>query len=169
MPERLVHPGKVVGEVCVSQEIHSLNDVVDLVGHHLGYSGYVTVSQEMIDAFAEVTGDHQWIHVDPPRAAAGPFGATIAHGNLTLSLIPGLLDDALSLQMPTGPRINYGYNRVRFVSPVKVNSELRAGARLVSAEPVAQGWQLVVEVTVEARNAPKPACVAELVYRWYPS
>ena len=104
-----------------------------------------------------------------PGAAAGPFGATIAHGNLTLSLIPGLLDDALSLQMPTGPRINYGYNRVRFVSPVKVNSELRAGARLVSAEPVAQGWQLVVEVTVEARNAPKPACVAELVYRWYPS
>ncbi len=160
-------PGKVDGEVSVSHRIHSVNDVAALVGQHLGYSDYTTLTQGMIDGFAEVTGDHQWIHVDPVRAADGPFGTTIAHGYLTLSLIPALLNQVLVVDLP-GARINYGLNRVRFVSPVPSGSEVRLGATVTGVEAVGEAWQITLDVSLEQRGAAKPACVAQILYRWYP-
>ena len=139
-----------------------------LVGEHLGFSPYVEVTQERISAFADATGDHQWIHVDTVRAASGPFGQTIAHGYLILSMIPGLLNLVLEVD-EAGTRINYGLNRVRFVTPVLEGSEVRLGARVVSVEPAGGGWQIILDVTMEIRNVDKPACVAQVVYRWYTS
>jgi acyl dehydratase len=132
------------------------------VGRHLGYSDWVTVDQQRIDLFAEATGDHQWIHVDPERAATGPFGSTIAHGYLTLSLIPMLVWQVYEVQ---GAKmgVNYGSNKVRFPGPVPVNSRLRAGVELVSVSEGAGGYQVVTRVTVEREGADKPACVAEVV------
>ncbi|HEU5106971.1 MAG TPA: MaoC family dehydratase [Micromonosporaceae bacterium] len=135
------------------------------VGEHLGHSGWRTIDQERVDAFAGATDDHQWIHVDPERAAAGPFGGTIAHGYLVLSLLPSF---AAEIYRVDGVRmgINYGLNRVRFPSPVPTGSRLRAGARLLSAEDVpGGGLHLVTEVTVEREGGEKPCCVAETVTR----
>jgi acyl dehydratase len=131
-------------------------------GQHLGYSEWHVVSQEQVDRFADATGDHQWIHVDPERAAAGPFGGTILHGYLTLALVPRLgaeiwRVDGLALG------INYGCNKVRFPSPARVGSRLRAGAELVSVADVPQGVQVVMRYVVEAEGSEKPACVAETV------
>jgi acyl dehydratase len=134
-------------------------------GEHLGHSSWRTVDQAQVDAFAEATGDRQWIHVDPPRAAAGPFGTTIAHGFLVLSLLPALVAEIYRVD---GVRmgINYGLNRVRFPAPVPTGAPVRAGARLVSVEDVAGGGvQLVSEVTVEREGGGKPCCVAETVSR----
>ena len=138
------------------------------VGSHLGYSAWHTVTQEQIDLFAEATGDHQWIHVDPQRAAAGPFGGTIAHGYLTLSLLPALVQELYRVE---GVRmgVNYGLNKVRFPAPLPVGSAVRATAELVSAEPVPGGYQLVSRVTVSADGSDKPCCVAETVTRLYPA
>jgi acyl dehydratase len=135
-----------------------------LVGQELGPTGWVAIEQERIDAFAAATGDHQWIHVDPDRAAAGPFGTTIAHGYLTLSLLPSFAYEVLPL---AGARltINYGLNRVRFPAPVPVGSRVRGSFRVVEASEVDGGHQLTVEATVEREGGEKPVCVAEVVYR----
>ncbi len=137
-----------------------------LVGQHLGYSEWVGVDQERIDRFADATGDHQWIHVDRERAKAGPFGTTIAHGYLTLSLVPMLLSQIVRVQ-GVAFGVNYGCNRVRFPAPVPAGSDVRLGATLASVEDVAGGVQVAIDVTVEVRDAPKPSCAAQVVFRYY--
>jgi acyl dehydratase len=141
-----------------------LADLQVLVGHELGSSDWMQVDQARIDAFAAATGDHQWIHVDPLRAAAGPFGATVAHGFLTLSLLPMLFETGFAI---TDVRmgINYGLNRVRFPAPVRVGSRLRGRFKLVSFEAIEGGAQMVVESTIEIEGGSKPACVADSVSR----
>ncbi|MFI6286242.1 MaoC family dehydratase [Streptomyces sp. NPDC051018] len=136
------------------------------VGEELGHSDWLEVDQKRIDLFAEATGDHQWIHVDPERAADGPFGKTIAHGYLTLSLLPSLLPQVLRVEgMKMG--INYGTNKVRFPAPVPVDSRLRASVTLKSAEEAGGGVQVTSIVTVEREGGEKPVCVAETVSRYY--
>lgn len=152
----------------MSPRIHSVNDVRSLAGESLGHSPYVSVTAERIRAFADATDDHQWIHVDEERASAGPFGRTIAHGYLILSMIPALLNEVLEVEVP-GTRINYGLNRVRFVSPVPVGSEVRLAATVADVAPAGEGWQVVFDVTIELRGQDKPACVAQVLYRWYPA
>jgi len=146
--------------------VKSMDELTALVGTHLGYSEYVTVTQEQVNLFAEATGDHQWIHVDPERAAAGPFGHTIAHGYLTLALIPVLLGGVMQVD-GVAMGVNYGTNKVRFTSPVPVGSEVRAGATLASVEEVSGGVQVALDVVVEVKDAPKPSCVAQVVFRYY--
>jgi acyl dehydratase len=143
-----------------------LDELSSHVGHHLGYSDYRVVTQEQVDLFADATGDHQWIHVDPVRAAAGPFGGTIAHGYLTLSLVPVLVGSLLHVE-GTSMGVNYGSNRVRFTSPVPVGSRVRAGATLRSVDEVPGGFQVALEVTIEIEGQDKPACVAETLTRFY--
>ena len=143
-----------------------LADLAPLVGQPLGSSGWVTIDQARIDQFAQATGDHQWIHVDPVRAAAGPFGAPIAHGFLTLSLLPMLFESGFAVA-DVHMGVNYGLNRVRFVSPVKVGSRVRAHFKLLTYEPLDGGAQLTVEATIELEGSAKPACVAETVSRRY--
>jgi acyl dehydratase len=135
-----------------------------LVGRELGPTDWVAVEQERIDAFAAATDDPQWIHVDPERAAAGPFGTTIAHGYLTLSLLPSFTYRLLPFD---GARltINYGLNRVRFPAPVPVGSRLRGRFRVIDVSDVDDGHQLTLEATVEREGGEKPVCVAEVVYR----
>ncbi|MDT7523204.1 MaoC family dehydratase [Rhodoferax sp. TBRC 17198] len=138
------------------------------VGTTVAVSDWLTINQSQIDLFAQATGDHQWIHVDPVRAAQGPFGTPIGHGFLTLSLIPRFMESSLAV---TEARmgVNYGLNKVRFVSPVPVNSRLRAHLKLLSAEPIDNGGvQQSWEVTIEREGATKPACVAEALVRQYP-
>lgn len=132
------------------------------VGTHLGHSGWNTVTQRQIDLFAEATGDHQWIHVDPEKAAQGPFGSTVAHGYLTLSMIPMLMWQVYTVE---GIRmgVNYGLNKVRFPAPVPVGSRVRAGVELVSFATGAAGYQMVARVTIEREGGDKPVCVAETV------
>jgi acyl dehydratase len=144
----------------------ALSDLPEQVGLDLGTSPWLEIDQARINAFAEVTGDPQWIHVDPARASQGPFGSTVAHGFLTLSLLPWFLEHSFAVE---GSRmgVNYGLNRVRFPSPVPVGSRLRAHSRLLSCEAVEGGFQLVIEATIEREGAAKPVCVAELVARRY--
>src|SRR5437588_4918556 len=133
-----------------------------MAGQELGESDWHQVTQDQIDTFADATGDHQWIHVDTERAKAGPFGTTIAHGYLTLSLIPMLGAQIYTVQgLSMG--INYGTNKVRFPKPVPVGSKVRASADLVDVSDVAQGKQAVVRYTIEIEGEDKPACVAETV------
>jgi acyl dehydratase len=132
------------------------------VGSHLGYSEWHTVTQQQIDAFADATGDHQWIHTDPERAAGGPFGATIAHGYLTLSLVPVMLDQVFVLG-GVRMQVNYGADRLRFPSVVPVNSRLRAGVELLTVKPVAIGQQIRTRVTVERSGSTKPVCVIDIL------
>jgi acyl dehydratase len=141
-----------------------VTDVRHLVGDELGPTGWAEITQQRIDAFAAATDDPQWIHVDPERAAEGPFGTTIAHGYLTLSLLPAFLGRVLDTS-GASLTVNYGLNRVRFPAPVPVGSRLRARFRVVGVEDVAGGVQLTVEATVEREGAEKPVCVAEAVYR----
>ena len=141
-----------------------LQDLAALVGSEIGVSDWITIDQSRIDLFAQATGDHQWIHVDPVRAAAGPFGTTIAHGYLTLSLIPEIAQSAMAIDDVT-MSVNYGLNRVRFMAPVPSGSRLRGHLKLKSYEPIDGGAQLVVEITIEREGADKPACVAETVAR----
>ncbi|MFF2166632.1 MaoC family dehydratase [Streptomyces sp. NPDC058175] len=132
------------------------------VGTHLGYSGWQTVTQVQIDTFAAATGDYQWIHVDEEKAAAGPFGSTIAHGYLTLSLVPMLVWQVYKVEgLKMG--VNYGANKVRFPSPVPVDSKVRAGVELVSLVSGGGGYQLTARVTVEREGGDKPVCVVETV------
>lgn len=136
------------------------------VGQDLGTSPWLTIEQSRIDAFADVTGDPQWIHIDPARAAAGPFGATVAHGFLTLSLIPYFAERTFEVD-GTRMGVNYGLNRVRFPAPVPVGSRLRGRFRLLSCEALEGGWQLVTEAVIEREGSDKPVCVAEQVSRRY--
>jgi acyl dehydratase len=144
----------------------TLSALSGVVGEHVGHSEWHVITQEQVDAFAGATGDHQWIHVDPARAAAGPFGTTVAHGFLTLSLIPMLGAETYRVD---GVRmgINYGLNRVRFPAPVPVGSRVRGSFRLVSVEPIENGVHVVNEVTIELEGSEKPCCVAETVSRYY--
>jgi acyl dehydratase len=143
-----------------------LADVQALVGRELAISDWILIDQARIDHFAAATGDHQWIHVDPVRAAAGPFGATIAHGFLTLSLLPHFFESGFTID-DVKMGVNYGLNRVRFPAPVRVGSRLRGHFKLLEYQPLEGGAQLTVEVTVELEGSPKPACVAESVSRRY--
>ena len=136
------------------------------VGTEFGPSEWLDVTQERISAFAGATDDHQWIHVDPEQAAAGPFGTTIAHGFLTLSLCVPLLASAMPPREGYRMGINYGVNRVRFPAPVPSGSRVRARFRVASVEEVAGGEQAVLEATVEREGSEKPVCVAELVLRY---
>ena len=147
--------------------VRSADDLRNAVGEHLGYSDWHEVDQERINEFADATGDHQWIHVDPERARSeSPFGTTIAHGYLTLSLIPWLMSEVIGYEgVKMG--VNYGCNKVRFPAPVKVDSRVRAGAELIAAEDVPGGVQVVNRVTIEVEGAEKPSCVAETVSRIY--
>lgn len=141
-----------------------LADLQPLVGQEIGASDWIEIDQARIDRFADATGDHQWIHVDPVRAAAGPFGATIAHGFLTLSLLPAMGLAAFAID---GLRmsVNYGLDRVRFPAPVRVGSRLRGHFVLREYQPIDGGAQLVVECTMEIEGGAKPACVALAVSR----
>jgi acyl dehydratase len=150
----------------MTTHVTSIEELKELVGTHLGYSDYHTVTQEEVNLFADATGDHQWIHVDPVRAAAGPFGHTIAHGYFTLSLIPLLAGGLLKLDGVT-MGVNYGSNKVRFTSPVPVGSDVRAGATLAAVDEVAGGVQIAMDVVVEIKGSEKPACVAQTLSRLY--
>jgi len=143
-----------------------LADLQGLVGQELGCSDWLQVDQARIDLFAEATGDHQWIHTDPARAAAGPFGATVAHGFLTLSLLPVLFETGFVID-DIRMGVNYGLNRVRFAAPVRAGSRLRGRFRLLAYEPLDGGAQLTVESVIELEGSAKPACVAESVSRRY--
>ena len=143
-----------------------LADLASFEGREIGTSDWVAVDQSRIDLFAQATGDAQWIHVDPARAAAGPFGATVAHGFLTLSLLSELAAGAFRIA-DVRMGLNYGLDRVRFPSPVPVDSRLRAVCVLDKFEPVAGGAQLTLTVTIEREGGAKPACVAEWVTRHY--
>lgn len=148
--------------------LRTLNDLVALVGQPVAISDWLTVTQEQINLFAQATGDHQWIHVDVERAQAGPFGAPIAHGFLTLSLIPKLFESALVIEEPARMGVNYGLNRVRFVGIVPAGSRLRAHLSLVAADPIPDnGLQMTWDVTIEREGSNKPVCVAQTVSRRY--
>ncbi len=143
-----------------------LNDMQALVGSSLGSSDWITIEQSRIDQFAQATGDHQWIHVDPQQAAAGPFGATIAHGFLTLSLLPEMTTTAFHIE-DVRMGVNYGLNRVRFTAPVPVGSRLRGNFKLLAFDAIDGGAQLTVEVAMEREGSTKPVCVAESISRRY--
>jgi acyl dehydratase len=144
------------------------SDLAGLAGRDLGASEWLEITQDRIDRFADATGDHQWIHVDPARAAEGPFGTTIAHGYLTLSLLIPLWTDLLRIE-DVGMAVNYGLNKVRFPAPVPVGSKIRLAASVASVRPVAgDGVELVADLTVEIEGGPKPAAVAQAVYRYHP-
>ncbi|MGY1684662.1 MaoC family dehydratase [Geodermatophilus sp. SYSU D00867] len=147
--------------------VDGVEGVQGLVGRHLGHSDWVEVTQEQVQQFADATGDHQWIHVDVERAKKeSPFGGPVAHGYLTLSLVPSLLPQIVEI---TGFRmgVNYGTEKVRFPSPVPVGSRVRAGATLASATPFDGGVAMNMDVTVEVEGQTKPAMVATVVYRRY--
>ncbi|MEW2568974.1 MaoC family dehydratase [Streptomyces sp. NPDC057621] len=144
----------------------SADELKAAVGEQLGYSDWVEVDQKRIDLFAEATGDHQWIHVDPEKAASGPFGTTIAHGYLTLSLLP-LFGPQLIAVEGVKMGVNYGTNKVRFPAPVPVGSRLRATAKITAVDEVTGGVQVSVGFTVEREGGEKPVCVAESVSRYY--
>jgi acyl dehydratase len=142
------------------QVFQGIAELEKAVGAHLGYSDWHTVTQEQITLFADATGDHQWIHVDPERAATGPFGRTVAHGFLTMSLLPLLVAQVYRVEgLSMG--VNYGLNKVRFPAPVPAGSRLRAGVELISLLPGTNGAQATARVTVEVDGSARPACVAE--------
>lgn len=143
-----------------------LSDLQPLIGQALGSSDWILVDQQRIDLFAQATGDHQWIHVDPERAASGPFGTTIAHGFLTLSLLPEMGASAFGID-DVRMGINYGLNRVRFTGPVPVGSRVRGHFKLLAYEVIDGGAQLTVEVRMEREGVDKPVCIAESLSRRY--
>ncbi len=148
--------------------IQTLAEMPALIGQEVVVSDWVTITQEQVNLFAEATGDHQWIHVDVERAKAGPFGAPIAHGFLTLSLLPRFFESSLHIA-ETRMGVNYGLNKVRFVSPVPVGSRLRARMKLLACDPIDKnGMQMTWEVTTEREGGSKPVCVAESIARHYP-
>jgi len=152
-----------------TEAMHVFTGVDDFhaaVGRRLGPSDWLPVDQDRIDRFAEATGDHQWIHVDPDRAKDGPFGATIAHGYLTLSLIPLFAAQTYRIENRR-MGLNYGLNKVRFITPVRVGSRLRGITEVVQVDDVDGGVQVVWRTTVEIEGEPRPACVAETVTRQY--
>ncbi|BBJ38008.1 MaoC family dehydratase [Streptomyces antimycoticus] len=150
----------------MSITVNGLDELKKLAGSDLGTSEWIEVTQDRIDTFADATGDHQWIHTDPERAAQGPFGAPIAHGYLTLSLFIPLFTQLLDVRGVT-TKVNYGLNKVRFPAPVRVGSRLRLAARLSSVEDVPGGVQIAVDGTIEADGGTKPAAVVQSLSRFY--
>ncbi|WP_405824295.1 MaoC family dehydratase [Streptomyces sp. NBC_01390] len=150
----------------MSITVNGIDELKKLAGSDLGTSEWIEVTQERINTFADATGDHQWIHVDPEKAAAGPFGAPIAHGYLTLSLFIPLFTELLDVQGVT-TKVNYGLNKVRFPSPVKVGSKIRLVGRLAEVQEVPGGVQITVDGTIEIEGAPKPAAVLQSLSRFY--
>ena len=145
----------------------TLQDLAACVGQEVAVSDWITVTQEQVNRFADATGDHQWIHVDIERAKAGPFGGPIAHGFLTLSMLPKFYEAAFEVT-ESRMGVNYGLNRVRFMAPVPVGGRLRGRMKLLTSEPIANdGLQMTWETTIELEGSPKPACVAESVVRRY--
>ncbi|WP_141012669.1 MaoC family dehydratase [Nocardioides sambongensis] len=140
----------------------TFEELEQAAGDDLGTSEWVTIDQRRVNQFADATGDHQWIHVDVERAKEGPFGGTIAHGYLTLSLVPWLGSQVFTLQTP-GAKLNYGVNKVRFPNPVKVGSRLRVHVKIAAVTDIPAGKQLTVQHTIEIEGEEKPACVAETV------
>lgn len=146
----------------------TIADLAKCVGQEVAISDWLIITQQQVNLFAEATGDHQWIHVDPEKAAKGPFGGPIAHGFLTLSLIPKFFESSFSI-VGSQMGVNYGLNKVRFTSPVPVGSRLRARLKLLAALPIDNdGVQMTWEVTVEREGSAKPVCVAESLVRRYP-
>lgn len=143
-----------------------VDDLASLIGKTLGPSDWREVSQADVDTFADVTGDHQWIHIDPERAAEGPFGGTIAHGFMTLSLIPVMIFELLTVE-GTSLTVNYGLNKVRFPAPVPVGTAVRGSAELTSVDDIQGGVQGISTMTIERDGGSKPVCVAESVFRYY--
>ena len=146
----------------------TLGDLAKCVGQVVAVSDWLTITQQQVNLFADATGDHQWIHVDPEKAATGPFGAPIAHGFLTLSLLPKFFESSFEI---SGSRmgVNYGLNKVRFTAPVPVGSRLRASMKLLASQPIENdGVQMTWEVTVEREGSSKPVCIAESLVRRYP-
>jgi acyl dehydratase len=146
--------------------VNGIAELETLVGQHLGWSEPLEITQEQVNTFADATGDHQWIHVDPERAKDGPFGGPIAHGYLTLSLGPSLLPSIVRVE-GVSLAVNYGLGKVRFPSPVPVGSQVRLGAELTSLDRIDEGTaQATMTFTFEVVGAPKPACVAEVIFRY---
>jgi acyl dehydratase len=148
--------------------LNGTKEVLANVGKHLGYSEWLEITQERINTFADATGDHQWIHVDPERAKSGPFGATIAHGYLTLSLISYFLPQIVRVEN-ISMGVNYGTDRVRFTSPVPVGSKIRAGGELTKADEIKGTVQATVRVTIEIEGSDRPACIADTISRFFPN
>jgi len=147
--------------------MRSFEDVRELLaaaGADLGATAWREITQEQVDGFADTTGDHQWIHVDTERAAAGPYGGTIAHGMLTLSLVPVLIGEVVSVSATYG--LHYGFEKVRFTAPVPVGSRIRAHVTVLRTAPVEGGTKATFGVTIEIEGATKPACVAEDTIVW---
>ena len=145
----------------------TIADLTACIGQVVAVSDWITITQQQVNLFADATGDHQWIHVNPEKAAAGPFGGPIAHGFLTLSLLPKFFESSFEI---VGSRmgVNYGLNKVRFTAPVPVGSRLRASMKLLASEPITNdGVQMTWEVTVEREGSDKPVCVAESLVRRY--
>lgn len=142
-------------------------DLLGMVGTTMGPTDWLLIEQSRVDGFAEITGDHQWIHVDVERAKAGPFGGTIAHGYLTMSLVNLFLPELVEVH-GFAHAVNVGLDRLRFLAPVKVGSRIRAVAELVSADEIKGAVQAVVRVTIEIEGSDKPACVADTVSRYFP-
>ena len=142
-------------------------DLKSAVGQHLGYSEWLAITQERINQFAAATGDHQWIHVDPVRAKDGPFGACIAHGYLTLSLVNLFLPQIVEVR---GIRmgVNYGVDKVRFPAPVRVGARIRGGGELINVEEVKGGVQATIRVTVDIEGSDRPGCVVDTISRFFP-
>jgi acyl dehydratase len=150
----------------MSVTVNGIDELKKLAGSDLGTSDWIEVTQERINTFADATGDHQWIHVDPEKAAEGPFGAPIAHGYLTLSLFIPLFTELLDVQGVT-TKVNYGLNKVRFPSPVKVGSRIRLVGKLAEVEDVPGGVQITVDGTIEIEGGTKPAAVLQSLSRFY--
>jgi acyl dehydratase len=145
----------------------TLKELAACTGQTVATSDWITISQEQVNQFADATGDHQWIHVDVEKAKKGPFGGPIAHGFLTLSLLPKFFESTIEVT-ESAMGVNYGLNKVRFIAPVPVGSRLRAHMKLLSAEPIDNnGYQMAWEVTVEREGAAKPVCIAESLSRRY--
>jgi len=146
----------------------TLSELAACVGQEVAVSDWLTITQAQVNQFAEATGDHQWIHVDPEKAKAGPFGGPIAHGFLTLSLLPKFFESSFAI-VQSRMGVNYGLNKVRFTAPVPVGSRLRARMTLLASEPIDNGGvQMVWQVLVEREGSDKPVCVAESLVRRYP-
>jgi acyl dehydratase len=150
----------------MTTNIDGVDGFAEYIGKDLGHSEWESITQERVNLFADATGDHQWIHVDPVRAKDGPFGGAIGHGYLTLSLAPVLLNQVIRVDN-TSFGVNYGCNKVRFPSPVPVGADLRMGVTIASVDETEGGCQVTFDLVMEVRDAPKPACVAQVVYRYY--
>jgi acyl dehydratase len=146
--------------------VNGIDELKAKAGEHLGYSEWLAVTQDRITTFADATNDHQWIHTDPQRASAGPYGTTIAHGYLTLSLLIPLWGEVLEVTGVT-MKINYGLNKVRFPAPVPAGSKIRLGATLAAVNDIPGGAEAVVDAVIEREGGDKPVCVAQGIYRFY--